>query len=118
MDEQYVVQDIAKAMEDRSYPSVVAWNRLEGSPRATDFTRALRAEVRDALWMLARQWQVGEFHADDAGSPVVARIRVETERLTRYRARDGAPEAFDDSIPLEATVERRRLPLMAGSQPI
>src|SRR4051794_12724064 len=98
MDERYLVQDIVQAMADRSHPSVVTWNRLEGRPRATDFTRALRAEVRDALWMLTRQWQVGEFRADDAGSPVLARIHVETEPLTSYRARDGAVEAFDASV--------------------
>src|SRR3954468_16192243 len=118
MDELYLVKDIQQAMLDRSHPSVVTWNRLEGRPRTTDFTRALRAEVRDALWMLTRQWQVGEFRADDAGSPVLARIHVETELVTTYRARDGVVEAFDATVPLEATVERRRLPLMAGTQPI
>ena len=30
------------------------------------------AEVRDALWMLTRQWQMGEFEGDDAGSPIEA----------------------------------------------
>ena len=29
-------------------PTVTAFNRLEASPRAADFTRSLRAEVRDA----------------------------------------------------------------------
>src|SRR3954467_2916092 len=118
MDERYLVQDIVQAMADRSHPSVVTWNRLEGRPRTTDFTRALRAEVRDALWMLTRQWQVGEFRADDAGSPVLARIHVEAETLPGYPARGGAGEPFDATVPLEATVERRRLPLMAGTQPI
>ena len=28
------------------------WNRLEGRPRRDDFDRALKAEVRDALWLL------------------------------------------------------------------
>ncbi|MGH8601918.1 MAG: hypothetical protein ACREXR_03805, partial [Gammaproteobacteria bacterium] len=55
-------------------PTVVMWNRLEGRPRRKDFDRALRAEVRDALWMLTKQWQVGEFRGDDAGSPVYARL--------------------------------------------
>ena len=32
------------------------------------FDRALRVEVRDALWMLTRQWQTGEFQGEDAGS--------------------------------------------------
>ena len=38
-------------------PAITAYNRLEARPRAHDFTRSLRAEVRDALWMITRQWQ-------------------------------------------------------------
>ena len=53
---------------------VTVWNRLEGRPRTVEFDRALRAEVRDALWMLTRQWQLGEFRGDDAGSPVLAQL--------------------------------------------
>jgi hypothetical protein len=33
---------------------------VRAGPRTTDFDRALRAEVRAPLWLLARQWQVGE----------------------------------------------------------
>ena len=40
-------------------PAAVSWNRLEGRPRKEDFTRSLRAEIRDPLWMLCRQWQFG-----------------------------------------------------------
>ena len=40
-------------------PAVTAYNRLEARPRAHDFTRSLRAEVRDPLWMITRQWQLG-----------------------------------------------------------
>ena len=54
----------------KARPGITIWNRLEGRPRAEKFDRALRAEVRDALWMLTRQWQIGEFHGDDAGSPI------------------------------------------------
>ena len=57
----------AGALRERRFPTVTVWNRLEGRPRTRDFDRALRAEVRDALWMLTRQWQLGEFRGDDAG---------------------------------------------------
>jgi hypothetical protein len=33
-------------------PRIVAFNRLETRARTIDFTRSLRAEVRDPLWML------------------------------------------------------------------
>src|SRR5207253_4888420 len=67
--EKYVVPDLQTALFKRLYPTVTVWNRLEVRPRRADFDRALKAEVRDALWMLTKQWQVGEFFADDAGSP-------------------------------------------------
>lgn len=51
------------------------WNRLEARPRGEDMTRALKAEVRDAAWMLSRQWQMGEFAADDSGTPVYSNLR-------------------------------------------
>jgi hypothetical protein len=92
-------------------PTITMWNRLEGRPRAADFDRALKAEVRDAAWMLARQYQMGEFLGDDSGSPVSARLMIERTRLTKYRARDSAPEAFDEAMPIEATIERRPIPL-------
>ena len=46
---------------ERLIPTITMWNRLEGRPRRHDFDRALKAEVRDALWMLTKQWQMGEF---------------------------------------------------------
>ena len=58
---------------------IVAFNRLEARPRTLDFTRSLRAEVRDPLWMLTRQWQFGEFKGEDAASPVTSRIAYQHE---------------------------------------
>ena len=40
---------------EKLLPTITLWNRLEGQPRRTDFSRALRAEARDALWMLCKQ---------------------------------------------------------------
>jgi hypothetical protein len=111
MPDPFVIGDIAAVLAERQLPAVTVYNRLEGRPRTREFDRALRAEVRDALWMLTRQWQVGEFHGDDAGSPVLARLQLAERELTGYRPRDGAPEPFDDTLPLEARVERRPLPL-------
>jgi len=92
-------------------PSVVSWNRLEGRPRKLDAERALRAEIRDALWMLSRQYQLGEFNAEDAGSAIFAKLAVESSRLTSYAARDGGSVPFDEHPPLETRVERESLPL-------
>ena len=65
-------------------PAVTLWNRLEGRARKEDFERSLRAEVRDPLWMLTRQWQVGEFKGEDAGSAAKARVQVATARLNQF----------------------------------
>jgi hypothetical protein len=107
------VQDVLnRGMSVFRLPRVVVFNRLEGRPRTRDFTRSLRAEVRDPLWLLARQWQFGEFQGEDAASPVTSRIAYVHETMDRV-AFDGE-RAFPyaaDSIPLESRVERERIPL-------
>ncbi len=102
------IDDIDEVLTRRFLlPTIVMWNRLEGRPRRDDFVRALRAEVRDPLWMLCKQWQVGEFQGDDAGSPVLAKVHIDTTRITRYRPGDATAVDLDDETPLEATVEQR-----------
>ncbi len=111
MADAYTVVNIAGALQERLYPTVTLWNRLEGRPRRTNFSRAMRAEIRDPLFMLTRQWQMGEFRGDDAGSPAAAKLQVSTTALRTYRAASGGVQPFDDGLPLEARVERRPLPL-------
>ena len=62
-------------------PTIVSWNRLEPRPRSPNFERALRAEIRDALWMLTRQWQFGEFKGNDAGTATFAKVQIDAELL-------------------------------------
>src|SRR5260370_16845909 len=73
---QFIVPNLAAAVEERLFPTVTAWNPLEGRPRTANFNRALKAEVHDALWMLTRQWQLAEFKGDDAGSPISPKISL------------------------------------------
>jgi hypothetical protein len=84
--------------------------RLEPRVRRTDAAEGLRARVRDPLWMLARQWQFGEFQADDAGSPARVDLDGESARLTRYRLGPlvtGEATVYPGrGIPLETLVER------------
>jgi hypothetical protein len=111
------VGDVTAALDQRRFPTVTLFNRLEGRPRTVEFDRALRAEVRDALWMLTKQWQMGEFRGDDAGSPVLTRLLLQTTRVTKYRPGAGAPEAFPYQVCLNTQVERRQIPLSVGGQP-
>lgn len=103
-------------------PAITLWNRLEGRARQADFSRSLRAEVRDALWMLTRQWQLGEFKGSDGGSAAKVRVRIDAARLDRFAVRtpDGAGEfqpavPYDQGTPLEVQVERE--PLWQTSEP-
>jgi hypothetical protein len=105
------VGDIRVALSQRLFPAITTWNRLEARPRSQTFDRALQAEIRDALWMLTRQWQMGEFRGSDAGSPVFAKVLLATTRLTKYRPAGGAAQLFDSSTPLETKVERRPVPM-------
>lgn len=93
----------------RTLPAVTRWNRLEGRPRTHDFDRALKAEVRDALWMLTRQWQLGEFLGDDAGSPVLARICTGAIEFDRFQSGSAAVEPYSLAMPIETTVERQAI---------
>jgi hypothetical protein len=92
-------------------PAVTAYNRLEARPRAHDFTRSLRAEVRDPLWLITRQWQLGELEAEDAGSPIDARLLTRRLTIDRVQLGEGEPQPYDDTLPLEAMVEREHVPL-------
>jgi hypothetical protein len=93
------------------------WHRLEPRSRANDFTRSIEARIRDPLWMLTRQWQMGEFKGEDAGSPVNVRLQTETTGLTRLKL--GSPssnspikEYNPDSLhPLETLVEQETISL-------
>ncbi len=118
MADRYAVNDIETALAEKQHPTVTLWNRLEGRPRTVNFERALRAEVRDALWMLTRQWQVGEFRGEDAGSPVFAKMHVATTRLTRFRPGDAPAQDFDDAMPLETQVEQQPLRFTIGADKV
>jgi hypothetical protein len=88
-------------------PTAVVWNRLEGRPRSDDLTRPLRAEVRDPAWMLARQWQFGEFEGEDAGTPIQAKMTAVASLLETIRLAGGPPSPYDGKTPVEFLVERQ-----------
>lgn len=94
-------------------PSITSWVRLEPRSRDAEMNTSLEARVYDPLWMLARQWQLGEFEGEDNGSPVLARWRGEGAPLTRYHLGAIAPNTRVDApnydgrrLPLEVIVER------------
>ncbi len=105
--------DVRPNLHELVRPRVVAFNRLEARPRTLDFTRSLRAEVRDPLWLLTRQWQFGEFAGEDAASPVASRIGYREQPIDRVAFHGSAPfQLPPTSMPLETRVERERVPLV------
>ena len=51
--------------------------RLEYAVTGKDISESLSCRLADPLWMIARQWQVGEFDGEDAGSAILARVSTE-----------------------------------------
>lgn len=88
--------------------SMLMWNRLESSLRnESQLDNALRFEIRDALWMLTRQWQFGEFEGEDAGSAAFANISADQSQVTGLGSRLGQIRSFDASrAPFEKEIER------------
>ncbi len=83
------------------------WHRLEPRVRGQDPGAGLRAAVHDPLWLLGRQWQVGELLGEDAAFPVSVLVETVEQPLTRWRAAAGEPVDYDPSaVPLEVMVER------------
>jgi hypothetical protein len=91
-------------------PSITAYNRLEPRARTEDFSRSLRAEVRDPLWMLTRQWQMGELEGEDAGTAVDARLLTAHTHVDRVALKGETGRDYDENIPLETMVERETIP--------
>ena len=68
---------------DPGTASITSWTRLEPHCRDADMGRSISARLFDPLWLMARQWQMGEFQAADAGTPVQARVRATSAMLSR-----------------------------------
>jgi hypothetical protein len=63
-----------------------SWTRLEPQSVTGDPTPGLEARVHDPLWLLVRQWQLGEFAGEDAGRPISVRVASTTSSISRWQA--------------------------------
>lgn len=89
--------------------TLTQWNRLETRPRKEDFSRTLRAEIRDPLWFMTRQWQMGELTAEDTGSPVTAKLFYSKRSLSKVHLGKETVIDFPEELPLETVVERENI---------
>ena len=101
---------------DPGTASITSWTRIEPHCRDADMGRSISARLFDPLWLIARQWQMAEFQAADAGTPVQARLRATSAMLSRCHLGElpantnaQAPRYDPARMPLETIVERRRM---------
>ena len=75
--------------------------RLEPKTRYDDLSEALRFSIHDPLWLLARQWQMGEFRANDAGTALSVKCTI-----TQEECKVQSPiSPFMYSEPIEPNIE-------------
>lgn len=87
-------------------PSVTIWNRIEPRARTNGLAGGLAARVHDPLWLLARQWQVGEFAGRDAGSPITTEVQWTTASFDRFASGTATSRPLDINVPIETLIER------------
>jgi hypothetical protein len=94
--------------------SITTWTRIESQGEDASMATGVTARLFDPLWLLTRQWQMGEFQAQDGGMPVQARMRSTTAPLSRLRLgpipanTQVVADAFDPlALPMETLIERR-----------
>lgn len=78
------------------------YRRLEGRQPFGDLQRGFRAEVHDPLWILGRQWQMGEHQGEDASSPVEVEFVAEHLPLAPHL---NNPAMDPTVVPPEAIIE-------------
>jgi hypothetical protein len=66
--------------------------RFAVQTRSPDINDGLAARLADPLWMLARQWQFGEFRGEDAGSPVTLQFHATAHAPTWWRPEPDATQ--------------------------
>jgi hypothetical protein len=79
------------------------YRRLEAQQPLGSLDRGFRAELADPLWLLGRQWQLGEHAGEDASSPVLVEV---VSQHVRVDPPPGHPELDPTRVPLEGVVER------------
>lgn len=110
--------NIIQAIDQKLYPTITMWNRLEGRPRTHNFNKALKSEVRDALWMICKQWQMGEFKGEDAGTAVFSKIKIDSTEINELSPANSPFTKLDKSLPIETIIEQRSINFERDTQNI
>ena len=90
-----------------------SWARIEPITSDPSLAPGVSAEIADPLWLLGRQWQLGEYAGEDAATPAWVEVHGETASIGRVALgpEGSAWQAYDPSArPLEVVVEAEPLP--------
>jgi hypothetical protein len=93
--------------------------RLEPVNQDYSLEEGLQARVKDPLWMIGRQWQLGEFRPSNGGRPVRVESRFRTEALDQIALINNngvVKKEYDYNIkkPLESEVEAEITEIIDG----
>lgn len=77
---------------------------LESDNTSANIDEAQEARVKDPPWFLARQWQTGEFEAENGGRPAQTDVTWTSSPMDRL-VRGDAEEVLDPLHPLDARIE-------------
>lgn len=82
-------------------------HRYETSPRGAGIDEGLAMRLHDPLWLIARQWQFGEFTHENVASPAWVEVDLEVHPVDQWRPADTEDwTAYDVmAAPLERFVE-------------
>lgn len=105
---------IKKAFEEAKVVDLEAFHpqfRFEAATRDPDNDDSLAMRTADPLWMLGRQWQMGEFVGEDNGSPIGAITEYHQRRTNYFSGKPSSAEPVAlDGTPLEVQVEAMAIP--------
>lgn len=88
-----------------SEPTTDLIARIEPIQRAGDLRPGLAARLLDPLWLLGRQWMLGEFDGEDAGTPVSVDYTLGHYPISRVRAGNVEIKVDNLGTPLERAIE-------------
>lgn len=87
------------------------WTRLEPQTLSGDPAEGLSAALYDPLWLLGRQWQLGEFTGEDAGTPLTVDLLGTASPLRAFAPGDWTAASpapwreLSQDVPLEELTE-------------
>jgi len=96
---------IKSAIFPEGSPRLTPQFRLECRSRDANNKDALAMCIADPLWMLGRQWQFGEFQAEDNGSPIGVTANYRSEKVNFYSLGHSDLRQPIGNRPTEAIVE-------------